>query len=286
MYFHFSDSKATFERFATTVVETRYHGMSVDKTSIEEPEITPLLTKKVNLTLYRKIGAWDVVVGSVEAKQRLFGQLQLDYSFNSKYLNEEGIHNYALPPDLLDKKSVGQESESDVLQQLNKIADGFVTQLHFSLKQSMSPKDLLDLLETYNVSVVEMPIYSGEYSETMDDIGYSSDGHYLYFSPLKLRPILYYDEDNYLGGYISALNGEDVLEDSIKSFEEDLAWLLKQDGYYNDELDKKRMDYLRENEILAIGAVVTGPIREIEKLIEENDFHHLNIGGIEVWNWY
>ncbi|MHA6252380.1 anti sigma factor C-terminal domain-containing protein [Oceanobacillus sp. CAU 1775] len=284
-YFQFSGGKDKFERFVTTVVETRYHGMSVEKHAHHETEITPLFTKKTSLPLYRQVGSWNVIVGNVEAKKSLFGNLRLKFNYNNKYLDEPMTHTYAISPDLLGDEVRETGEEKYLLDQLNKISDGFVTQMHFSLKESMSPQDLLEILDAYDVSVLEMPLYTGELSEGMDMFHYYTGDNYYFASTLKLRPIVYYDGDR-LSGSVSALSGEGVLEDSLEKIEEDLEWLVDHGGYHDEDLDKKRLKYFRDNETRVIGAVVTGPIREIERLVEENDFHQHELGGIEVWNWY
>lgn len=287
MYFHFSGNEKAFERFAITTVDTRYHGMSVHHSPFQETEISPLLTKKTNLTLYRKIGAWDVIVGSVEAKKSLFGELQLNFTMDSKYLNVMTDDNYATPPDLLGREAADVEQDPYILDQLNKISDGYVTQLQFSLKESMSPKDLLELLDNYDVATLEIPVYAGELSEDMNDMGYVTAGNYVFTSNLKLRPFIEYDDENRFSAYYGHLDTE-VLEESIDAFEKNLAWLIDYGGYSDEEIDEKRLNYLKENDYAAIGVVVTGPIREIEKLIQENEniIHRPQLDGFEVWNWY
>ncbi|WP_236707957.1 anti sigma factor C-terminal domain-containing protein [Brevibacillus choshinensis] len=46
-----------------------------------------------------------------------------------------------------------------------------------------------------------------------------------------------------------------------------------------------RLDYLKKNGVMVYGAVVTGPVRELEKLRQNPLFHDLKLGRLEVWNW-
>ncbi|MED4582947.1 anti sigma factor C-terminal domain-containing protein [Brevibacillus choshinensis] len=45
------------------------------------------------------------------------------------------------------------------------------------------------------------------------------------------------------------------------------------------------MDYLKKNDVMVYGAVVTGPVRELEKLRQNPFFLDCKLGRIEVWNW-
>lgn len=285
MLYNFSGKEAAFNRFVTTVIETRYPGISVDKSSHQNAETTPLLTQKTNVTLYSHVGGWEVVLGDVTAKKTLFGKLELDINFDKKYLNDT-IHDvYALPSDLLGKQERATQEEVGVTEQLSKISDGYVAQLQFSTRESMEPEELMEILEAYDVNVLEMPVHAGELTGAVEDVGYEAAGNILFISPLKLRPVVEYDEKNLLSVTYFSLTGAEGLEDALKQFPKDLEWLVEHGGYYEAEYDKQRLEYIKENPIRVFGAIVTGPVREIEKLAEDERFHQFHIGGIEVWNW-
>lgn len=285
MFYNFSGKEAAFDRFVTTVIETRYPGISVDKSSLQNTQITPFLTQKTNLTLYSQVGDWEAVLGDVAAKKTLFGKLELDINFDKKYLNDT-IHDvYALPSDLLGKEEKATQEEPWVAEQLRNISDGYVAQLQFSTRESMEPEELLEILEAYDVNVLEMPVHAGELTGAVEDVGYESAGNILFISPLKLRPGVEYDKKNLLSVTYSSLSGAGGLEEALKQLPKDLEWLVEHGGYYEAEYDRQRLEYIKENPIRVFGAIVTGPIREIEKLAEDERFHQFHIGGIEVWNW-
>lgn len=100
-----------------------------------------------------------------------------------------------------------------------------------------------------------------------------------------LRPETNYDENNRLSSGVFALS-DVTLEESIDQFYQDMEWLINNGHYNARDIDQKRLDYIRENGMQVYGAVVTGPIREVEKLMEEEQFHQFGLGGIEVWSWY
>lgn len=146
----------------------------------------------------------------------------------------------------------------------------------------MSPAALLKLLEKYDVNVLQMPVYAGEIKEY--DIIHAGSNHLTFINSLLLEPKTVYDDKNRLSFYTTLLNKES-LEPSIDQFCKDIEWLVGKGDYYSEDIDRKRLDYIRENGMKVFGATVTGPIREIEKLLKEEQFHQYKLGGIEVWNW-
>ena len=286
MFYNFSGKEAAFERLVTTVIETRYPGIAVDKSLPMNTNTvtTPFLTQKTDMTLYRKVGDWEVVIGDIAARKTLFGKLELDMKFDNKYLNESIYDVYAVPPDLLGKEEGEIQDEAWVTERLQAISDGYVAQLQFSTRKSMAPDELQEMLEAYDVDVLEMPVYGGELTK-IEDIGYTADEINTYISALKLRPAVEYDEENRLTVTYSSLSGAGGLEGALEQFPKDLQWLVDRGGYYEAEYDEQRLEYIKENPIRVFGAVVTGPIREIERLVEEERFHQFHLGEIEVWNW-
>ncbi|HEU4964886.1 MAG TPA: anti sigma factor C-terminal domain-containing protein, partial [Bacilli bacterium] len=70
-----------------------------------------------------------------------------------------------------------------------------------------------------------------------------------------------------------------------ESLLQDVQWLIDQGDYHGREADKKRLEYINNFRLEVYGAVVTGPVRELEKLKAEKDFYHYELGPVEVWNW-
>lgn len=289
IYFEHSGKRAEFDRFVATVVETRHAGIEVDKLSHPRAEISPLLTQETTLPVYRQVGGWEVVVGEVKAKKRLLGKLSYTIEYNKKYIHEQMEYPYALPPDLPELTDSYQPGElvEPAEAQLEKIPDGFVVQLQFSLKKGMKPEELFQILNKYDVTVLQMPVYAGEIKEfETDRTTIIEDGVYTYEVPtLMLRPFVEYDEKNRLSIADHIITAE-YLEESVETFYRDLSWLIEKGGYSEQELDEKRLAYLRKHGIKVFGATVTGPVREAEKLIQEEQFHKFHVTGIEVWNWY
>ncbi|GAA0446712.1 anti-sigma factor [Lentibacillus halophilus] len=285
IYYDMSGKQAGFERSVTTLVETRYPGVEVSQEGGIGAEINPLLTQSASLKLYRNVGEWDVVLGEVEAKKRLFGDVHVTMDIDSKYLNGNDFKDFAIPPKLLGRDYTNIETgNKDMLKkQLQKIDDGHVAQVQFSVKEAMKPKALLEKLQTYDVRTFRMPIYGGELTEF--DINYHRGGQITFAQSLLLKPQTVYDSNNRVSSSRSALH-EDTLKKTVDRFYKNIEWLMENSNYNGRDIDQKRIDYIRENGMHVYGAVVTGPIREIEKLMKEDAFYQFRLGGIEVWNWY
>ncbi|MFB4167815.1 anti sigma factor C-terminal domain-containing protein [Virgibacillus sp. JSM 102003] len=286
IYYDMSGKKAEFDRLITTLVETRYSGFEVHESHGTNAEINALLTQSTTLKLYRSVGEWDVVIGEVTAQKHLIGKIGFEFNFNEKYLNtQDKMFNFAIAPDLLGKDSAssnGKEGNPKLWAQFNKIGDGHVAQIHFSAKKGMTPREMMNLLNPYDLKVLQMPVYGGEIKEY--DISHSRAGQFTFVNALLLRPQAKYDEKNRLS-FSSYYLHHDSIGQSIDQFYKDIEWLIENGSYNGKDIDRKRLNYLRENGMKVYGATVTGPVREIEKLQSEELLHQFYLGGIEVWNW-
>ncbi|MGG3509427.1 anti sigma factor C-terminal domain-containing protein [Paenibacillus lautus] len=65
----------------------------------------------------------------------------------------------------------------------------------------------------------------------------------------------------------------------------DVEWMTNNIKYNGVDDDKHRLAYLKKNGVQVYGGTVTGPVRELEKLKEEQEFWEFRLGRIEVWNW-
>ncbi|PAV31004.1 hypothetical protein CIL05_04655 [Virgibacillus profundi] len=290
VFYDMSGKQAEFDRLVTTIVETRNPGIAVDKLDFRRAEINPFLTQETSLTLYRNIGEWEVVVGEVTAKKTLFGEVKINLDFDRRYLNESNTQSYAVAPDLLGETYTENNGHSSnlTLSQLEKMNDGFVAQIQFSTIKSMTPEELINILSDYDVQVYQMPIYGGELtdSEVSNYMGYGRAGQFTFVSSLMLRPFIEYDEKNRQSSSIGTLSGEGSIDEAESQFYQDMEWLIENGNYQDKELDKARLAYIKENGMQVYGATVTGPIREVERLMDEELFHQFHLGGVEIWNWY
>ncbi|QDP39849.1 anti sigma factor C-terminal domain-containing protein [Radiobacillus deserti] len=285
IFYNISGKGNQFNRIVTTLVETHYPGVEVDKYGARDSaEITSLLTKKTSIPLYQSVGNWDVVIGDVSAKDGLFGKLHYTVDLTKKYVEEDMVPTFFLPPDLMGKPVTGRTGEDPIFkEQIEKIEDGYVAEIAFSTTESMEPEQLRSMLAEYDLSIYQMAVFGGEMNEV--EVNYAQSGQFTMISPLLLRPAVEYDEKHQISSSYHDLTNKEALQQSIESFYDDMKWLVEHGNYPNKGIDQKRLAYLNEHEMKVFGAIVTGPIREIEKLKDEEKFHQFQLGGIEVWNW-
>ncbi|WP_153462797.1 anti sigma factor C-terminal domain-containing protein [Sediminibacillus terrae] len=285
VFYSMSGKQAAFDRMATTLVETRTPGITIEKQGIaRDAAITPFLTQQSTYSVYRQVGDWKVSAGEVTVKKRLFGKVQYHLDEQKKYLDDEFTDNFPVSPDLLGKTSDAKEQSGfSLTEQLANVEDGFVAQVKVGVKNGMTPEKLRQLLTKYDLEINQMAVYSGEI--TNYDVSYSQAGQFTFISPLILRPAHEYDEENRLSSWRFSLTDKQSLAEAEKQLVQDLDWLTGHGSYYGRKVDQKRMEYLEENGIQVIGAVVTGPVREMEKLEQEEQLYQFQLGGIEVWNW-
>nr|WP_239540936.1 anti sigma factor C-terminal domain-containing protein [Pullulanibacillus pueri] len=290
-YYDSAHKGEEFDRYVTTYIETHETGLQVEKTGVQEAILSPFLTQKTSLKLYQTVGDRDVVIGKVKATDSLMVHTIFNLDLKEDYLNQQSTYDFALPPDLSGKGQVSQKDKvsEGVWSTLNKIDDGHVAQVAFSTKQGMSPEALGKALAPYDLKLLQMPVYSGEL-KTIKDVPFSSGGdgtdQMYYVSHLTLRPwIVSYDSKNRLSSEYYEEDSQ-TMKRAAKQLITDVQWLQKNGDYDEQKADAKRLDYLKQHGVKVYGAVVTGPVRELEKLQNNKNFYQFQLGRMENWNWH
>lgn len=288
IYYDTSGRSDEFKRYVATLVELHEDGIQVDRRGHYSVELTPWLTQQVTMKLYKSVGAWKVISGEVTAKKRLFGSVTYKLDINTEYLDENGQFSFSVPPDLLkDDPNRRQRNDSrDVWERLKHIGDGYVAEMAFSTARGMEPDELWELLSKYRVRIYSMPVYAGEL-KTLKNISYTSSrsgSEEQYYVPhLILRPYVKYSEHGW--ETVSWLSDRAVVWESVEQMMKDIEWLSEKGDYREENDDLQRLEYLRQNGAKVYGAVVTGPVRELEKLQQETDLAYFQLGRTEIWNW-
>ncbi|WP_433751922.1 anti sigma factor C-terminal domain-containing protein [Paenibacillus amylolyticus] len=286
IYFDQSEVRNNFMRSIISVVEMHGDGLRVEKKINVQPfEVTPFLTQKANLKIYRHVGSWEVITGEIHAKLSITGKFTYTITNTGAYMNGNNPGPFYLPYSLVDGKPVHDDSEDSInINRLRKIDDGHVAEMSLSLKNLASPDQLMQLLTDYDVAVTAMPIYSGELKD--QDISYSRAGMFNYNIPhLSLKPLSEFKEDgaNWYNYFIPEDSGQ--MQEQVQAMMSDLKWMSDHLKYSGAELDKRRFAYLKKNGVQVYGAVVTGPVRELEKITKLSEFHHFQLNRVEIWNW-
>ncbi|UPK45497.1 anti sigma factor C-terminal domain-containing protein [Paenibacillus pabuli] len=287
IYFDQSKVRNNFMRSIVSVVEMHGDGLRVEKTYNSPFEVTPFLTQKANLKIYRHVGSWEVITGEIQAELSISGKFTYTITNTGAYMNGNNPGPFYLPYSLVDgipTKDQDASDESSSLKRLRKIDDGHVAEMSLSLKNLSHPDQLMQLLTDYDVAVTAMPIYSGELKD--QDISYSRAGMFNYnISHLSLKPLSEFKEDgaNWYNYFVPENSGQ--MQEQVQAMMSDLKWMSDHLEYSGAKVDKRRYAYLKKNGVQVYGAVVTGPIRELEKLTKIPEFQHFYLNRVEIWNW-
>lgn len=274
-----------FLRSVMTTVELHESGLMVDKRGLSSVEVTPFLTQKKTLKVYRDVGEWQVIVGELHAKKRLWGELTYSIEELGPYLNGDERNPFYLHSALLEGREIKDDPHpTGAMNQLGKLEDGNVAELFFSLRMLRSPEEVLELLSDYDVKATSMAVFAGELKDFK--LGtYSSSGADYMIPHLTLRPKVQFGDNHSLSLWHTFFSGDTEITDHVKQLIADVEWMTNNIKYNGVDDDKHRLAYLKKNGVQVYGATVTGPVRELEKLKEKSEFWGFRLGRIEVWNW-
>jgi len=262
-------------------------------------EITPLLTQKFSYPLVKQVGKENVMVGEMSLDKKIFNtsssmKMNLTSKNSSsssslKSTNEFDKFSFNLPEDPRTGKATSSQINNGVWKTVEKLPEGTVAELAFSTTTFMEPKKLTKMLEPYDVEVVWIPIYTGEFKS---------------FDPFPTDEgsvnLTIYDSFGLSGGlkvsddYSKIWVGQNLtngVRDSQRVMLENMEKLLNNEkkSYIEDFLGlsylQERYDYLKKNGFQAYGAVVTGPTKELLKLKNIEGVSNQKLGDVELWNW-
>ena len=241
--------RGEFVRSIITAVELNGDGTKVEKSPFTpDIEITPFLTQKTTLKLYRDVGNWQVIVGEVSAKKTILGRFSYSLSYDRDYLNDDLQPSYVLPATIMsDQPIINASPDESFFGQLEGISDGQTAEVSFSTNELMSPDQLMDVLSRYELRTMGMPVYSGELKSFTTS--YTSSGSSYYVPHLTLRPLVSFDQDHRLGMQQLYFSAEDKgkMSEHTEHFMADLNWMTDQIKYHGAEQDRLRLSYLQDN---------------------------------------
>lgn len=262
-------------------------------------EITPLLTQKFSYPLVKQVGKENVMVGEMSLDKKIFNtsssmKMNLTSKNSSsssslKSTNEFDKFSFNLPEDPRTGKVTSSQINNGVWKTLEKLPEGTVAELAFSTTTFMEPKKLTKMLEPYDVEVVWMPIYTGEFkSFDAFPTGEGSVNLTIYDSFGLSGGLKVSDDYSKIWVGQNLTNG---VRDSQRVMLENMEKLLNNEkkSYIEDFLGlsylQERYDYLKKNGFQAYGAVVTGPTKELLKLKNIEGVSNQKLGDVELWNW-
>lgn len=253
----------------------------------EEEEMTLFGTKKLSFNLMKKVGNDDKVIGKATVTQRLTNPSPISFSHpGQRQLNE---FSFSLPIDPHTGRKLEGNTWPNVWETLTMLPEGTVGELAFSTTSFMEAEQLIEALDKYDLHVLWMPLYTGEFVD-YDPYGWFKGGDKSLMVPhFGLSGGNDRNENFHELSIITRLDKESLIESEqlmLKNMEE---LLNKSTSYYEQFLGlghlKQKYQYLNENGFTVYGAVVTGPVKELLKLQEVSFIQGEQLGEVELWNW-
>ncbi len=252
-------------------------------------DISPFGTQTFRYHLIKKVGHEEVIVGDVTMKKALLNRFS---SIEKDHPGKEQLQSFSfsLPENPNTGEKVEADSQPDVWKRLEMLPEGTVGELAFSTNAFMSPEELIGQLEKYDLEVLWMPLYTGEFMDYTPS-GWSGDGK----SSLSINYIIGltggrdHDEDFRSQSRINTLDDESIEESKQMMLQNMEELLEKNKSYYEGLLGlgylKEKQAYLKEKGFTVYGAVVTGPVKELLKLKDVPSIRDEQLGDVELWNW-
>ncbi|WHX41396.1 anti-sigma factor [Mesobacillus sp. AQ2] len=254
--------------------------------SIESAEITPLFTQKISYPVYKMVGKEPELVGTKQLAKRLITMFSTNTTEYLKPKTESEYRFYLPEHPKTGKKLEGNEDPS-VWTKLEKVHEGTVAELSFSTKEYMTPEEMLEFLKPYDLDVLWVPLYTGELKEYEEGSWGSND--FMSVAPFGFTGGRetgddYNSQSKYsLDEKFTELNKKlmlqqmkDLLDNESTSYRENFLGLSHLEERYN---------YLMKEGFQVYGAVVTGPVKELLKLKENEQIQGANLGDMTYWNW-
>ncbi|PWW31175.1 sigma factor regulator [Cytobacillus oceanisediminis] len=280
-----SEKKHAF--YSKLALDWKYPNLHDDFGGFTKKEMTPFLTQKISYPITRKVGRDYQAVGEVQLEKRLFNTYST-LNIQRFEPNNESIYRFSLPENPNSGRKLSDNGKQNVWSSLSKIHEGTVAELAFSTKSFMKPEELLEVLKPYDLEVLWMPLYTGELKEFQTGFGSGGDS-------IELTSIYGFTGareagDNYMSESKLALTQEFMDENKAIMLKQ-METLLKNESqsYYENFLGldhlEERYNYLKENGFSVYGAVVTGPVKELLKLKQEEQIRGARLGELDYWNW-
>lgn len=278
------DKKHLF--YSRVAMDWTQPNLQEDFGGIDSAEITPFFTQKISYPVYKMIGKETELIGTKQLVKRLVPMYSTNQTDYLKPKNEQE-YTFYLPEHPKTGTKLEANEDPAVWTKLEKVHEGTVAELSFSTKSYMTPEEMLEFLKAYDLDVLWMPLYAGEMKEF--ETGWGGSGN-----------TLSVDSIGFTGGREA---GDDYNSQSKYSLEEKFSELNKKlmlqqmknlldnestsyrENFLGLSYLEERYNYLMKEGFQVYGAVVTGPVKELLKLKENEQIQGANLGEMTYWNW-
>ncbi|WP_251009531.1 MULTISPECIES: anti-sigma factor [unclassified Bacillus (in: firmicutes)] len=254
--------------------------------SIDSAEITPFFTQKISYPVYKMIGKEPELIGTKQLAKRLVPMYSTNQTDYLKPKNEQEYIFY-LPEHPKTGNKLEANEDPAVWTKLDKVHEGTVAELSFSTKSYMTPEEMLKFLKPYDLDVLWMPLYTGELNEYEESWWGSTRS-------MSVAPFGFTGGRDAHDGYTSISKNllvENLTQENKKRMLKQMKNLIENEStsYRENFLGlshlEERYDYLMKEGFQVYGAVVTGPVKELLKLKENEQIQGANLGDMSYWNW-
>lgn len=288
LYITFDKLNVTRENhyYSNLAVEWRFPNVRADR-GMDSFEITPFGTTKFTYPLVKRVGLKEIMIGEVRVTKGLLNSFSYH---NFSNVESEQLHkfSFSLPVDPRNNQNLQANSDLNVWETLEMLPEGTVAELAFSTRDFMDPEELVERLKEYDLHILWMPLYTGEFINF--DPGWSGSSDMIRPSHvIGLVGGVEPDEDFNRSMWYSLLD-ETTIKESEQLMLENMERILeKSNNYYELYLGlpylEEKYRYLKEEGFSVFGAVVTGPTKELLKLRDEEFVRGEQLGDVELWNW-
>lgn len=289
IFYHKSTIGKQTEFYQKLAIDWTHPELTSDLSTGFTNEISPFLTQKITIPLQKKIGGKNYVVSELALSKPLltsFTSVEIEKSY--PYEETDLGFNFYLPYDPNSGSKLGGNENPDVWRTLEMVHEGNVANFAFSMNNYYSPEEIIEYLNSYDVSILWMPLYMGELQKFTEGGWGGGDNSMSLLSPWGLSGARLMDED-FMGGSLASELDENTIEESQNAMIENMQMMLKSkkdlaEKLLDTEYLQERVDYLNDEGFQAYGAVVTGPVKELLKLKELEGIHSVQLGEIKHWN--
>lgn len=255
---------------------------------LKEEEMTIFGTKNFSYNLIKTVGKDDIVIGEAQVTKKLSNIYSIIH-YSHPGLKQLSEFSFSLPVNPRTGRKLEANTSPHVWETLEMLPEGTVAELAFSTTDFMKSTQLIESLRDYDLHVLWMPLYTGEFKD-YEPYGYSGNDNMIMVSGvLGLSGGKDHNENYHESLRITWLN-EDTEKESEQLMLKNMEELLnKSESYYEQFLSlghlEEKYQYLNEEGFTVYGAVVTGPVKELLKLQHEPFVQGEQLGEVKLWNW-
>ncbi|MFD1335855.1 anti-sigma factor [Oceanobacillus iheyensis] len=251
-----------------------------------QSEMTIFGTNKITYPISKRIGTEQQFIGEAEVHKTFMSYFS---SINYSQINSEELSpfDFYLPEDPNTNKPVTGTNNENVWNSLEQLPEGTVGELAFSTDEYMSPEELQSKLQDIDIKLLWMPLYTGEFITYEPESWSTSNKQVAITDRLGLTPGIEHSKDYLLSTRNDELSDVEQSQNIMLKNMEDL--LDQSESYYTNFLDLKHLQtqyqYIIDEGFVTYGAVVTGPVKELERLEDLPFIQNEELGAVELWNW-